>query len=191
MSIILHTRLPCSWHVSRQSSTASVTQSTLPHPRASVWPNCQPPQLNTRLLRSLSQVPVLILRHSRSISTNLYDLHFCHLPPYICSTPAHHKPTFMVSQHKTHAPVSPWLNLIRYPLTFTHHHPEPQGTSHIAFAISPLMSVLSTPPHEHKSLEKEEEKLTRMTKSHLKARIGHPEWAKLGPQREGATTQHN
>jgi hypothetical protein len=41
----------------------------------------------------------LSARSSRSIGTSLHDLHLHHRPPYLCSTPAHHKPTDMVAQH--------------------------------------------------------------------------------------------
>jgi hypothetical protein len=115
--------------VSRQSSTTPTTRSTPPCPRASACPRCQPPRLVTRLLRSVSQVPALALHRSRSISTSPHDLHLSHRPPSLCSTPAHHKPTDMVAHTQSHTLVSPLTTPECYPLTITHHQPEPQGTS--------------------------------------------------------------
>jgi hypothetical protein len=93
------TRPPCLGHVSHQSSTTPTTRSALPRPRSSVCPRCQPLRLVTWLLRSVDQLPALVLRRSRSIGTNPHDLHLCLRPPSLCSTPTHHKPTDMVAQH--------------------------------------------------------------------------------------------
>ena len=83
--------------VSRQSSTTLATRSTPPRPCASACPKCQPPQLVTWLLWTVSQYPALALHRSWSISTSSHDLHLIRRPPSLCSTPAHHKPTDMVA----------------------------------------------------------------------------------------------
>jgi hypothetical protein len=92
-------------------------------------PRCQPPQLVTWLLRSVSQDLVLALHHSRSINTSPHGLHLSRRPLSLCSTPARHKPTDMVAQsiisHSGQSIDDPEF----YPLTITHHQPEPLGTS--------------------------------------------------------------
>jgi hypothetical protein len=85
-------------HVSHRSSNTPATQSTPPRPRASACPRCQPPRLVTWLLWSVIQDPALALHCYRSISTSPHDLHLCRRPPFLCSTPAHHKSTDMVAQ---------------------------------------------------------------------------------------------
>jgi hypothetical protein len=84
--------------MSRQSSTTPATRSTLPRPRTSACPRCQPPRLVTWLLWCVSQDPTLTLHHSRFISVSSHDLHLSRRPPFMCSTPAHHKSTDMVAQ---------------------------------------------------------------------------------------------
>jgi hypothetical protein len=126
-----HACSPLPGHVSHQSSTKSVTRYALPRPRTSSCPRCQPPWLVTRLFRSLGQVLALVLHHSQSIGTNPHDLHLHRWPPYMCSTPAHHKPRDMVRQHITHTLVSPPTTPKYYPFTTTHHQHEPQGTNQL------------------------------------------------------------
>jgi hypothetical protein len=48
-------------HVSHQSFTMQATRSSPPCPHVSACPSCQPPLLVTRLLRSISQDPALVL----------------------------------------------------------------------------------------------------------------------------------
>jgi hypothetical protein len=88
---------PCLGHVLCLSSTVPAIRSSLPRPRASVCPMCQPPRLVTRLLWSVSQDPVLVLHRSCYISTSRHDLHLSRRLPSLCSTPAHRKPTNMVA----------------------------------------------------------------------------------------------
>jgi hypothetical protein len=66
---------PTSWTRFHQSSTAPATRPTLPCPRASACPRCQPPWLITQLLRSVSQNLAFVLHRSWSISTSTHDLH--------------------------------------------------------------------------------------------------------------------
>jgi hypothetical protein len=75
MSIASRARPPRPRHVSCQFSTASATWPALPCPRASACPRCQSPWLVTGRLRSLTQVPALVLHPSWSIGTNPHDLH--------------------------------------------------------------------------------------------------------------------
>jgi hypothetical protein len=84
--------------VSRQSSTVPATRSTPPC-HASSCPKCQPPRLVTRLLRSVSQDSMLVLHHSRSISTSPHDLHLNRRPSSVCSTPQgdRHGCTYIIS----------------------------------------------------------------------------------------------
>jgi hypothetical protein len=96
-SIAPHLRTPCPGHVSRQSSTAPATRFSLPRPRVSACPRCQPPRLVTRLLWSINQDSTLVLHRSRSISASLHDLHLSRRLPSMCFTTAHHKPTDMVT----------------------------------------------------------------------------------------------
>jgi hypothetical protein len=93
-----HARPPHPGPLSRQSSTVPATRSALPHVHACVCPRCQPLWLVTQLLWFLGQVPAFVLRRSRSIDTNPFDLH--RRPLYLCSTPANHKSRDMVAQHK-------------------------------------------------------------------------------------------
>jgi hypothetical protein len=84
-------------HVSPQSSTTPATWFTLPHPHVTACPRWQPPRVINRLLRSIRQNLALVVHCSRSISTSPHDLHLSRRPSSLCSTPAHHKPSDMVT----------------------------------------------------------------------------------------------
>jgi hypothetical protein len=145
MSCAPRTRPPRPRHVSRQSS---ITLATLPapqHPHTSVCPSYQPPWLVTWRLWSLSQVSSLVLRRSRSISTNSHDLHLHHQPQSLCSTPAHHKLTDMVEQ--THNSCLGQSTTRPETLPVGNHSSSTRDAT--LCSQSPLMSALSTPPHEH------------------------------------------
>jgi hypothetical protein len=58
-----------------------------------------------------------------------------------------------------------------------------KGQVNLVFAISPFMSALSTPSHEH-ILAKKGRRETRLNDQKLnKSQTSHPEWANLGTQR--------
>jgi hypothetical protein len=129
MSSAPRARPPHPRHVSRQSSTMPATRSTLPHPRACVFPRCQPLRLVIRLLRYLDQVPALVLHHSGFISMNPHDLLLCCRPSY-CAAHQHttsrhtwlHNTTSRTLVSPRHTKALPML-------TITHHQPETQGTN--------------------------------------------------------------
>jgi hypothetical protein len=80
----------CPWHprhVSHWSTNALATRSAPPHYCAYQCPWCQPPWLITQLLQFLSQDSALVLRRTRSISTNPHDLHLHYWPPSPDYTP--------------------------------------------------------------------------------------------------------
>jgi hypothetical protein len=70
-----HVHPPRLRHVSYQSSTAPTTRPTPPCPRVCACPRCQPLQLVTWRLWSLSQVSMLVHHCSQSIGTNSHVLH--------------------------------------------------------------------------------------------------------------------
>jgi hypothetical protein len=94
---------PCPGHVSHQFSTVPATRLTPPHPRTSACPRCQPLWLVTRLLWSVSQDSALFLHRSRYISTSPLHVHLICRPPFMCSTPTHHKLSHPVLRAKPNA----------------------------------------------------------------------------------------
>jgi hypothetical protein len=136
-------------HVSHQSMTAPTTRPAQPCPLAIACPRCHPPWLVTKLPRSISQDPAFALHRSQSISTSPHDLHISRRPLSSCSTPAHHKqPTWLHKCNLTFLSVH-WLpqSDTRWQSLIT--NPNHKGQVNLMFAISSLMSALSTAPYEH------------------------------------------
>jgi hypothetical protein len=65
-------------------------------------------------------------------------------------------------------------------------NPNHKGQVNLVFAISPLMSAFSTPPHEHIQAERGIRRETHSNDQKPdKGQTSHPKQAKLGPQRNG------
>jgi hypothetical protein len=125
--------------------------------------------------------PLQVHRHS----TSLLDLlHVRRSSP--CFTPAHQHSQETCCTH-THAMVS--LKTQPKPIIFDNHSSQTWHTrAHInlVFAISPLMSVLSTPTHRDGSKTKiKRYNSLKWPKAKEKPKRGHLKWAKLGLQRHG------
>jgi hypothetical protein len=71
---------------------------------------------------------------------NLHDLHLRRQPPVLVLHTSTPQAIDMGAQQITHDLVSPQLNPRHYPLTITHHQPEPQGTNQPCVRYLPLIS---------------------------------------------------